>query len=248
MFNEEFKDKTVVVTGAGSGIGRDLVKKLVSLGANVIAVSQTEPKLLSLAEELGEPKNLRIVVVDLSDWLETNEKLTPLCDQVDFLVNNAGYAHNARVYDQPEDELDKILAINLKAPINLIRLVSPGMIGRKFGSIVNVSSVAAIAALDKHLAYASSKAAIDMVTKVSALELGPHNVRVNSVNPTVVWTEMAKSHWDKPELKLAMLNRIPMGRFVEINEVIEPILFLLSSKASMINGITMAIDGGFVAT
>lgn len=245
---EEFENKTVLVSGAGSGIGRDLVKKLVALKANVIAISQTSSKLLSLSEELNKPENLTIIAVDLSNWTETSEKLATLCDQVDFLVNNAGYAHNAKVYDQPEDELDKILAINLKAPINLIRLVSPGMMGRKSGSIVNISSVAGIAALDKHLAYASSKAAIDMVTKVSALELGPYNVRVNSVNPTVVWTEMAKSHWDKPELKASMTSRIPMGRFVEINEVIEPVLFLLSSKASMINGILMPIDGGFVAT
>lgn len=211
-------------------------------------MSQTESKLTSLSEDLGSPENLITVVVDLSQWDQITSKLGELSKQVDYLINNAGYSHNNRVHQQEEHELDMIFAVNLKAPINLIKLVSPGMMERRTGSIVNVSSVASLAALDEHLAYASSKAALDMVTKISAKELGPHNVRVNSVNPTVVWTQMARSHWDEPEKKASMMSRIPMGRFVEIAEVIDPIIFLLSSKSSMVNGITLPIDGGFVAT
>lgn len=228
------------------GIGRALSVRLAALGATVIAVSQTQSKLDSLKRELGD--SVITLCVDLSNWNETDNKLRDLCKTVDYLVNNAGYASNFDVEHQPENELDKILAVNVKAPINLIRLVATGMKERKFGSIVNVSSVASIAALDHHLAYASSKAALDMVTQISAKELGPFNVRVNSVNPTVVWTDMGRSHWEDPEKKDRMTSKIPMGRFVEINEVVEPIIFLLSSSSSMINGIKMPIDGGFVAT
>lgn len=224
-----------------------MVIKLASLGARVIAVSQTKEKLESLKQEAA-PGQVETICVDLGNWLETQEKLEDVCKGVDFLINNAGYAHNCPVDQQPQEELDKIFNINLKAPINLIRLVAGGMKERRSGSIVNVSSVAGLAALDDHVAYASSKAALDMVTKVSAKELGPFNIRVNSVNPTVVWTTMGREHWADEKKQASMTSRIPMGRFVEVKEVIDPILFLLSSQASMVNGITLPIDGGFAAT
>lgn len=229
------------------GIGRYLVKELIKLNAHVIAVSQTQNKLDSLADEIKSNK-LETVCVDLGNWNETDAKLANLCNKVDYLVNNAGYALNSSVTDVTQEEVDQIFNVNLKGPINMIRLVSRGMKERNFGSIVNVSSVAGIAALDGHLVYASSKAALDMVTKVSAKELGKYNVRVNSVNPTVVMTQMAVEHWSEPKKKEAMVSKIPMARFVEVSEVVDPIIFLLSDKSSMINGITMPIDGGFVAS
>lgn len=213
----------------------------------MIAVSQTQGKLDSLKQEAGTDL-VDTICVNLANWNETEVKLKNLCTKVDYLINNAGYSHNCTVDQVPEDELNKIIDINLKAPINLIRLVANGMKERKSGAIVNVSSVAGLAALDEHVAYASSKAALDMVTKVTAKELGPFNIRVNSVNPTVVWTKMGREHWNDKQKQSKMTSRIPMGRFVEVEEVIGPILFLLSKEAAMINGITMPIDGGFSAT
>lgn len=242
----DFEGKVALVTGAGSGIGRDLVRKLVSLGAHVIAVSQTAHKLESLKEELNG--RVRTVSVDLGDWKETENKLADMCRDVEYLVNNAGYAEDASVEDVPQRIVDKTLNVNLKGPMHLIKLVSKGMKERKSGSIVNVSSVAGIAALDDHVTYGSSKAALDMVTKISAKELGKYNIRVNSVNPTVVWTQMGQQGWSDPDKKAAMIAKIPLGRFVEVHEVVEPIIFLLSSKSSMISGVTLPIDGGFVAT
>lgn len=238
----------IALTLGIKGIGRELVKKLLELGASVVAVGQTQSKLDSLRDEVGEVKKLETISVDLGDWNETRAKISEVGKRIDFLVNNAAYAHNSAIDQVPEDELSKILDVNIKAPINLIGLVVGGMKERRFGCIVNVSSVAGIAALDEHVAYASSKAALDMVTKVSAKELGPFNIRVNSVNPTVVWTRMARQHWDDPEKKSAMISKIPMGRFVEVREAVEPIIYLLSDYSSMVNGITMPIDGGFVAT
>lgn len=213
----------------------------------MIAVSQTQGKLDSLKQEAGADL-VETICVNLANWNETEAKLKNLCTKVDYLINNAGYSYNCTVDQVPEDELNKIIDINLKAPINLIRLVANGMKERKSGAIVNVSSVAGLAALDEHVAYASSKAALDMVTKVTAKELGPFNIRVNSVNPTVVWTKMGREHWNDKQKQSKMTSRIPMGRFVEVEEVIGPILFLLSKEAAMINGITMPIDGGFSAT
>lgn len=226
---------------------------MVALGANVVAVGQNEEKLSNLRENCSDLVGdacgcISTISVDLSNWSETEAKLGEACKKVDFLINSAGYAHNCPVDQVPEYEADKILDINLKGPINLIRMVARGMKERRFGAIVNVSSVAGIAALDDHVVYAASKAALDMVTKVSAKELGPFNVRVNSINPTVVWTQMGREHWSDAEKQATMTAKIPMGRFVEVAEVIEPIIFLLSADSSMITGVTLPIDGGFVAT
>ena len=246
MDQAKFKGKRAIVTGAGSGIGRSLVHSLVKLGTHVVAVSQTQEKLDSLKEDLGD--QIDIVCVDIGNWEETRTKVRPFCNDVDYLVNNAGYGYCATVEETTEDEIDRIFNINFKGPLNLIQLVAPRMKERKFGSIVNVSSVAGLLAIREHVAYGASKAALDMVTRVGSLELGPANIRVNSVNPTVVWTKMGSEYWGEPSRKEQALSKIPMARFVEVREVIDPILFLLSNESSMINGVSLPIDGGYAAT
>lgn len=210
-----------------------------------MAVGQSEERLKKLK---ASQDGIEIIVCNLSSWSETEAKLGKICANVDFLVNNAGLGGSVSVEDVQEDQLDKTLAVNLKCPMNLIRLVAKGMKERRFGSIVNVSSVASIAALKGHVIYGASKGGLDMVTRVAALELGPFNVRVNSVNPTVVMTPMSDEYWSEPARKKEMISKIPFGRFVEIDEVVKPIIFLLSDASSMINGTMMPIDGGFVAT
>lgn len=238
----DFEGKTALVTGAGSGIGRELVERLVRLGTKVIAVSQTQSKLDSLKEELGDL--VVPVACNLADWDETEAKVKPYCDSVDFLINNAGYAHMKPIEEIPKEEVDKILNINVRAPILLCALVSKGMKERRNGVIVNVSSVASMKAEDRHVPYAASKAALDMITSCCALEFGPYNIRVNSVNPTLVWTDMAKINWNDPKARSALLSKIPLNKFVEIREVIDPIIFLLSNQSSMISGANIPIDGG----
>ncbi|MCA8163644.1 SDR family oxidoreductase, partial [Burkholderia cepacia] len=115
------------------------------------------------------------------------------------------------------------------------------------GSIVNVSSQAALVGLPAHLGYCASKAAMDAITRVLCIELGPHGIRVNSVNPTVTLTPMAQFAWSDPEKRAPMLAAIPLGRFAEPDEVVEPILFLLSDAASMVSGVSLPIDGGYTA-
>lgn len=230
------------------GIGKALVERLADTKANIIAVGQTQSKLDSLKEELKNKTKLTTVCVDLGNWKETDKKLSEICKNVDFLVNNAGYGHNCPLDEMPEDELDKVMNINLKAPINLMRMVAPGMKARRFGSIVNVASTAGIAAIKEHMSYAASKAGLDMVTKIGAVELSPFNIRVNSINPTVVWTPLSAKYWSIDNRAEVMKSKIPMNRLVELREVVEPILFLLSESSSMISGIKMPIDGGFVAT
>ena len=98
-----------------------------------------------------------------------------------------------------------------------------------------------------HISYGSSKAALDNITRVSALELGKYNIRVNSVNPTVVMTDMSASYWGRPEIETPFLKQMPLGRWATEDEVTAPIVFLLSDNASMISGVSLPIDGGYTA-
>lgn len=136
----------------------------------------------------------------------------------------------------------------MKAIINITQIVAQGMIDRKSGgAIVNMSSQAGLAALADHLVYSAAKGAVDAITRVLALEYGPYGIRTNSVNPTVTWTDMAKVGWSDPKVASDMISKIPLGRFAQPSEVVDAIMYLLSDRSSMINGITLPIDGGFVA-
>ena len=115
------------------------------------------------------------------------------------------------------------------------------------GAIVNVSSQASLVGLAGHIAYGSSKAAMDNITRVSALELGEHGIRVNSVNPTVVMTPMSAWYWGRPEIEGPFLEQMPLGRWATEDEIAGPIVFLLSSDATLISGVCLPIDGGYTS-
>lgn len=115
------------------------------------------------------------------------------------------------------------------------------------GSIVNVSSLASLSAFANHSVYSATKAAVDGLTRGFALELGERKIRVNSVNPTVVLTDMSIPNWSDPAKAQPLLNNIPLHRFAEIHEVVEPIIYLLSERSSFINGHALPIEGGYSA-
>ncbi|XP_071443322.1 L-xylulose reductase isoform X2 [Hetaerina americana] len=237
-----FNGKRALVTGAGQG--RETTKRLADCGAQVIALSRTREHLDSLA---AETQGIEVICVDLADWEKTRNALKSI-GHIDLLVNNAAIALLEPFIDIKPENIDRSFDVNVKAVVNVSQMIARGMIERKTGgSIVNVSSQASQAALQDHAVYCATKGALDMMSKVMALELGPNKIRVNCVNPTVVMTAMGKIGWSKPEKANPMLNKIPLGRFADVHEVVDVILFLLSDKASMITGTTVPIDGGFLA-
>nr|XP_051684397.1 L-xylulose reductase isoform X2 [Oryctolagus cuniculus] len=148
-----------------------------------------------------------------------------------------------------KEACDTSFDVNLRAVIQVSQIVARGMIARGApGAIVNVSSQASRRALTDHSVYCSTKGALDMLTKVMALELGPHKIRVNAVNPTVVMTPMGQANWSNPHKAKPLLDRIPLGKFAEVEHVVDAILFLLSDRSGMTTGSTLPVDGGFLAT
>jgi len=171
----QFSGKRALVTGAGQGIGRALVKHLSTHGATVFALSKSEDNLKSLAQEVT---GIQTIAVDLSDW-EATRKAVDSIGHVDLLVNNAGIAILESFMTITPDSFDKLIAVNVKAVINVSQVVAGKMILNKTGgSIVNISSQASMCALRDHAVYCGTKAALDSISKVMALELGQHKVYI----------------------------------------------------------------------
>ncbi|MFM0063393.1 SDR family oxidoreductase [Paraburkholderia aspalathi] len=239
----DFSGRSILVTGASSGIGRATVEALCASGASVVAAARNVNELARLAEETGcEP-----MMLDVSDESAIDDALGSL-EAFDGLVNCAGIALLERAVDTTGASFDRVMGVNARGAVLVAKHVARGMIdAKRAGSIVNVSSQAALVALDDHLSYSASKAALDAVTRALCIELGPYGIRVNSVNPTVTLTPMAVQAWSDPVKRDPALKAIPLHRFAESAEVAAPIMFLLSDAASMISGVCLPIDGGYTA-
>jgi len=238
----DFSGKRVLVTGAGKGIGRATAKMLAARGAEVVAISRSQADLDSLAEEIGA----RGIAVDLAD-AEATRRAALEALPADFLVNNAGTTALASFLDLPVEDFDMLYAVNARAPMIVAQEYARDRVKKGLpGAIVNVSSISSWIGFADHTAYCASKGAMDAMTRAMANELGRLGIRVNAVNPTVTLTPMAVKAWSDPAKSDPMMKRIPVGHFADPDEVAEVILFLLSDRASMINGITMPVDGGFM--
>ncbi|KQR99980.1 short-chain dehydrogenase [Williamsia sp. Leaf354] len=236
----DFTGQTILVTGASGGIGAATVRRLVADGAGVIASGRQTDVLDKLADETGATP----LAFDLTSEDEIRDALSGLA--LDGVVNCGGFGGEiATPQDTDIDIFDKVISINARGTLLVTKYVAPAMIAAGRGSIVNVSSQAGLVALPGHISYGSSKAAVDNITRVSALELGPHGIRVNSVNPTVVMTEMSAFYWGRPEIEGPFLEAMPLGRWATEDEIAGPIAFLLSDDASMISGVSLPIDGGY---
>jgi len=239
-----FDGKRALVTGAGKGIGREIATLLAECGAQVVAVGRTADDLATLAAETGA----ETIVVELADPVAAREA-AERAGPIDLLVNNAGITILQPFLDVTTGAFDAIMAVNVRAVLVVSQVVARGMIARgRGGAIVNLSSQASQVALAEHAAYCASKGALDQLTRVMALELGPHQIRVNAVNPTVTLTPMGALAWGDPVKGDPMKAKIPLGRFAFPRDVAHAVAYLLSDQADMIHGVMLPVDGGFLAT
>jgi NAD(P)-dependent dehydrogenase (short-subunit alcohol dehydrogenase family) len=249
------QDKVVIITGASSGIGRATAQLFAENGARVVAVGRNEKDLNALRDEV-QPKNgsFKIQLADVRQTTQAERVITDASEtfgQIDVLVNGAGIILNGTIENTTLDDWDKMMNINLRAVFYMMQKCVPHLEKTK-GNVVNISSVAGLRSFPNVLAYCVSKAAVDQLTRCSALELAAKNIRVNAVNPGVVVTNIHKrGGMDETEYQNFLKNSKkthPLGRVGEASEIAELIYFLASEKASWITGATYSIDGGRAQT
>jgi L-xylulose reductase len=240
----DFTGKRVLVTGAGKGIGRDIAVTLSEYGAEVVAISRAQVDLDTLKAAIS----CQVIQADLAN-AEQARQAADSAGEIDLLVNNAGITKLQSFFDTTLEAFDEIMAVNVRAVLVVSQVIARKMVARGTpGAIVNVSSQSSMRALQDHTAYCASKGALDQLTRMMALELGPHDIRVNAVNPTVTLTPMGEFAWSDPVKRNGMMARIPLKRFATPRDVSEVIAFLLSDQARMLNGVVLPIDGGFLVT
>ena len=236
----EFKNKNILVTGAAGCIGRGLCANLAKAGAKVFALDKSQEKLDDLVREVP---GVIPVCQDIGNWDETKKVVKEL-GELDGLVNGAVIVFNKqKAVDVPKEHLNECLNINLLGSVNLMQVVGKKMAASgRGGSIVNISSHLGTLALGGMLAYSLPKAGLDMATKMFAIELGPDNVRVNTVLPGAVSTDLLRRVQTEEEIQ-RWVSKVPLGRLSEVQDVADIVLFLLSQRSAMINGSTMMVDG-----
>jgi len=243
--------KKALVTGASKGIGRGVALALAKQGVDVAVVARSEEELESLAKDIcSQSRDCLVLKADLSNHnevMDVAKRALAEWPTIDILVNNAGVSHPESGLDTQESSWDHTFAINSKALFFMSQGLVKPMLKQNWGRIINISSQAGLIALEDHAAYCASKGAVEMVSKVMALEWSPQGVTVNCIAPTVINTPMAEMAFPTLEAKKKMLDKIPVGRFGEVDEVAAAVLFLASDGAAMITGDTIKIDGGWTA-
>ena len=240
--------KIALVTGGGAGIGRATAQALDALGATVIVSDRDRDAAEAVAKDLA---NARTLVLDVGDPEAIAQSFAALGenDGLDILVNNAGRGARVPATEMPAETWDAVLRVNLSGAFHCARAAAPLMQTRGGGSVINVASIMGLVggALYPNAAYHASKGGLVNLTRALALEWAKGGVRVNAVAPTFARTPLTEKLLSDPEMERAIENNTPLGRLVEPMEVATAIGFLASDAAAMITGVTLPVDGGWLA-
>jgi 3-oxoacyl-[acyl-carrier protein] reductase len=243
----DFKGKTVLVTGGSRGIGAAIAQSFAEQGASIAlnyagsqkAAEEIREKILSMGIEC------KIYQADVSDYVQVENMIKSVEEDfsgIDILVNNAGVTKDTLFMRMKEEDWDKVIDINLKGVYNCSKSVIRGMIKRKSGKIINITSVVALSGNIGQANYAASKAGVIGFTKSLAQELGSRNIQVNSVAPGYIETSMTESI--PQTIKDELIKKIPSGRIGNPEDVANTVLFLASGKADYITGQVVSVNGG----
>lgn len=241
--------RTALVTGASSGIGLASAQTLAAAGARVILVARRADRLLEAAATIGE--GAEAIACDLSQPDDIARLVATLAQRglaPDILVNNAGAIDRARFDDVARSDWDRVMALNVTAPMLLAQALVPAMRSQRWGRIVNVASILAIRGKPNAHSYSASKHAIAGLTKSMAAELGGSGICVNALCPGYVRTEINQTLQSDPAFTAMLQARVPLGRWGETGDLAGPLLMLASDAASFVNGHLVVVDGGMTAT
>ena len=237
------KDKAILVTGAGKGIGKACALLADACGANVIAVARTESDLVALKNESSE--RLSFWVGDVQDKA-LYEKIQAL-PLLHGLINNAGTNRVAPMQKQSDENIDDILSLNIRSAYKVAQAAITPMLKSQAPSIVHMSSQMGFVGSPGRTLYCLSKHAIEGLTKAMAVELAPNNIRVNSVAPTFIKTPMTEPMLQEPAFAEMVMNNIPLQRLGSVEDVANACIFLLSELSMTTTGSCLKVDGGWTA-
>jgi 3-oxoacyl-[acyl-carrier protein] reductase len=243
--SSHFEGKVALVTGGSRGIGRAVAQALAAAGAKVALVARNADQVQAAAAALGG--DAMGIAADVADVAAVDAAVTAIEERlgpVDILVNNAGLTRDGLVARMSETDWDTVLDVNLKGAFNTMKRVTRGMMKRRAGRVVNVTSVVGIIGNRGQSNYAASKAGLIGLTKSIAKELASRNVLVNAVAPGFIDTDMTRDLPDAQRERL--LEEIPLGRLGAGEDIANAVLFLCSDQANYITGQVLVVDGGMV--
>jgi len=244
--------RTALVTGAGRGMGRSVALALAAAGAQTWLVSRTRAELEEVASEIDYAGGTaHVAVCDVTDERQVAQTFAGL-PALDVLVNNAGMNIPEPFVEVSVEHLDRVMALNVRAMFLVAQAATRKMLEAKNrkergGAIVNVTSQMGHVGAERRTVYCMTKHAVEGMTKALAVELAPHNIRVNSVAPTFIDTPMTAPMFQSREFTDWVMQRIPMGRLGTLEEVAAAVLFAASPAASLMTGTSLVIDGGWTA-
>ena len=243
--------QVALVTGASRGIGHDLVLALAGAGATVAAGARRTDDVTDLvakvAAEGGRAIDVELDVTRSESIGRAVEHVTSEAGPISILVNNAGLGFNHDAVDVTEADWDAMMDVNLRGLFFVTQAVGRGMLERRYGRIVSLSSQASLVGIPRHAVYSASKGAVNTLTKVLALEWSPFGVTVNAVAPTFVRTPGTAERLDDPDFATDVLSRIPVGRFGTTSDVAAAVIYLASPAAGLVTGTVLIVDGGWTS-
>ena len=245
------ENKVAIVTGGGRGIGRAIAVQFAEAGASVVVVSRTQTELEKVAEEIGRLGRESLACqANIAVKAEVDAMVARVVERfggVDILVNNAAVNVMRPLLELREDGWDKVMGVGLKGYFFCTQAAARSMVARRSGNIINIVSDAAVKAAPALGVYGIAKAGVLMMTKLFAVDLAPHNIRVNAIGPGMVKTGFSQPMWGNPDLRKLIEASIPLRRIAEPEEIAAVALFLASDAASYVTGETVFADGGTLA-